>query len=297
MKPPFQRALAAALFSPPPGARPVDFTAPAGASALAAPDSVTWRVMKNPLTMFIGGVAAVILELAEPRVRTGVWDFTQFKTDPMGRMRRTGYAAMVTAYAPAEAARAMIAGINRMHGAIEARTPAGAHFRADDPELLVWVAATATFGFLEAYRAYGGPISARDADRFYEEARVAAALYGADAAPASTRACENLFSAMRPKLEPSPIVADFLAIVRAAPILPAPLRPLQNLAISAAIGVVPAWAQELLGLDARLAPGANSLLRALGAAADRVVLEYAPPAQACMRMGLAPAWLYRRARV
>jgi uncharacterized protein (DUF2236 family) len=33
-----------------------------------SPDSVSRCVFKNPLPLFIGGVAAVILELAEPRV-------------------------------------------------------------------------------------------------------------------------------------------------------------------------------------------------------------------------------------
>ena len=92
--------------APPPGMRPVDFSAPAGAPALFAPDSTTWRVMKNPVALIVGGIAAVILELAEPRVRTGVWEHTSFRRDPVTRMRRTGYAAWVTIYAPADAARA-----------------------------------------------------------------------------------------------------------------------------------------------------------------------------------------------
>jgi uncharacterized protein (DUF2236 family) len=62
-----------------------DFLRPAGAAALVSPDSVSWRVFKNPLSLFIGGVAAVILELAEPRVRTGVWEHTTFRTDPIRR--------------------------------------------------------------------------------------------------------------------------------------------------------------------------------------------------------------------
>src|SRR5262249_20842564 len=50
----------------------VDFSRPAGEPALVSPDSVSWRVFKNPVLLFIGGVTAVIMELAEPRVRTGV---------------------------------------------------------------------------------------------------------------------------------------------------------------------------------------------------------------------------------
>ena len=143
----------------PPGVTPVDFTAPPGAPALFAADSVTWRVMKNPVALMIGGIAAVLLELAEPRVRTGVWDFTRFKEDPAGRMRRTGYAALVTTYAPAEAARAMIARVNRMHAGIAGFTANDIPFRADDPELLDWVQATASFGFSEAYCRFVRPLS------------------------------------------------------------------------------------------------------------------------------------------
>ena len=77
---------------------PADFLRPVGEAALVPADSISWRVFKNPLSLFIGGVAAVILELAEPRVRTGVWEHTTFRTDPIRRLRRTGLAAMVTIY-------------------------------------------------------------------------------------------------------------------------------------------------------------------------------------------------------
>jgi uncharacterized protein (DUF2236 family) len=51
----------------------IDFSQPTGEAALVSSDSVSWRVFKNPLSLFIGGVTAVVMELAEPRVRTGVW--------------------------------------------------------------------------------------------------------------------------------------------------------------------------------------------------------------------------------
>ena len=75
---PLQSSLEAAtrvLFEP--VDRPsLDFSQPAGEAALVSPNSVSWRVFKNPLSLFIGGVTAVIMELAEPRVRTGVWEHT-----------------------------------------------------------------------------------------------------------------------------------------------------------------------------------------------------------------------------
>lgn len=52
----------------------IDFSVPPGEAALAASDSMSWHVFRNPISLFIGGVAAVILELAEPSVRAGFWE-------------------------------------------------------------------------------------------------------------------------------------------------------------------------------------------------------------------------------
>ena len=43
----------------------IDFSRPVGEAALVSPDSVSWRVFKNPLSLFIGGVTAVLMELAD----------------------------------------------------------------------------------------------------------------------------------------------------------------------------------------------------------------------------------------
>ena len=85
---PVQSILDAATRAPlDPGDRsPIDFSRPTGEAALVSPDSVSWRVFKNPISLFIGGVTAVIMELAEPRVRTGVWEHTNFRTDPIRRL-------------------------------------------------------------------------------------------------------------------------------------------------------------------------------------------------------------------
>lgn len=279
--------------APPPGLRPVEFAAPAGAAALFAPDSVSWRVMKNPVALVVGGFAAVILELAEPRVRTGVWDHTTFRTDPVTRIRRTGYAACVTIYGPAEIARAMIAGVARAHDRIEGRTPAGAPYRANDPDLLTWVHATAAFGFVETYNRYVRPLTPEDTDRFYAEGAPVAALYGAVNSPRSSAELDAIFAAMAPKLERSDIVFEFFSIIRAAPLLP--VKAVQRLMVRAAVSMTPDWARETLGLGPKfgLRGGEHTLLRALGAAAERVVLEEAPPAQACKRLGLPANYLYR----
>ncbi|WP_221239338.1 oxygenase MpaB family protein [Sphingomonas xinjiangensis] len=77
------------------------------------------------MTLYIGGVAAVLLERAEPRVRHGVWDDSSFKCDPGGRLRRTGMAATITVYGARSMFEATAARVNRMHAHVRGTTPEG----------------------------------------------------------------------------------------------------------------------------------------------------------------------------
>jgi uncharacterized protein (DUF2236 family) len=256
---------------------------------------VSWRVFKNPLSVFIGGMTVVIMELAEPRVRAGVWDHTSFRSDPVRRLRRTGLAAMVTIYGPRSTAEAMIARVRRMHDAITGVTPAGEAYRANDVALLDWVHATAAFGFLQAYHAYVRPLPRDVRDRFYAEGVHAAALYGATGAPRNEAELMKMFGATAERLERSDIIFEFLDIMRTAPVLPLPLRPLQHMLVRAAVELVPRWLTMKLGLEGHGLRGFEAeLMRQAGALADRVVIDASPAVQACRRMGLPADFLYLR---
>ena len=269
-----------------------DFLRPPGEAALVSPESVSWRVFKNPLSLFIGGVAAVIMELAEPRVRTGVWEHTTFRIDPIQRLRRTGRAAMVTIYGARSTAEAMITRVRRMHDRVAGSTPTGKAYRANDPELLNWVQGTAAYGFLQAYHAYVRPLSDVERERYYAEGTLAASLYGASAAT-SEAALEMRFKGMENRLERSDVLFEFLAIMRSAPILPLPLRPVQSLLIRAAIDLTPHWLRRIVGLtDHGLNALESAVVRQIGAFADRLILETNPAVQACRRMRLSANYLY-----
>jgi len=288
-------ASAGALLRPPHG-RMIDFSRPMGEAALVSADSLSWRIFKNPVALLVGGIAAVILELADPAVRTGVWEHSTFLQDPVGRLRRTGLAAMVTVYGPRSLSEPMIQGVVRMHRRISGATPAGETFTANDETLLNWVHATASYGFGEAYSRYVAPLGESEFDRLYAEGAPAARLYGALRAPASSAEVRALFDSMQDRLEQSDIVFDFLRIMRMTPTLPGPIRWLQPMLVRAAVDLIPGWIRERLALG----PGhglrrfERLLVRAAGAVADKIVLPDSPPAQACHRLGLPKAYLYRR---
>jgi uncharacterized protein (DUF2236 family) len=266
----------------------VDFSSPAGEPALAGPDSVCWQVFRNPVSLFIGGVAAVILELAEPRVREGVWTHSSFRDAPVERLRRTGLAAMVTVYGPRSVAEAMIARIVRVHDGVNGTTPEGLTYRANDPELLTWVHATAAYGFLRAFTTFVHPLTAAERDAFYAEGLEAGRLYGVPEPPASGADMDRILSAMAPQLSPSPVLLEFLRIMQRAPILPPGARLLQPMLVRGAIHLLPRWARRQLRLASRwnLRFAEAKLLRTAGRFAQRLRLDTSPAAQACLRLGL-----------
>ena len=272
------------LLRPPPGME-FDFSRPAGEPALAPSDGIAWQVFANPVVLFVGGVTAVLLELSEPSVRSGVWDHGGFRQDPGMRLRRTGFAAMMTVYGPRSAAERMIARVVRMHGKVTGTTPGGLPYRANDPRLLDWVQATATFGFTEAYHRYLRPLSALEKDAAFAEGELAARLYGALGAPRSWAAWEAMLAARAAGLEGSTILADFLRIMEETPLVPGPMRPLQRLLVRAAVEIVPEPVRSLAQLRGRgLRPGEATLVRGLARASTLLPLGDTPAAQAARRL-------------
>ena len=274
----------------------VDFTAPVGEPALLAPDSVQWRVYKNQIALGIGGIAAVLLEFAEPRIRSGVWDHSTYKADPIGRSKRTGVVAMLACYGPASTAKAAIGSVNRLHGKVKGETPSGEKYRAMDPVLLDWVSATASYGFLMAYDRFVHPLSDADKDRFMRDSDAIGREFGARHAPPTIDAFMDMMASLEPRFEPHPIIFEFLDIIqsgRAAPNVP---RFLHRAIARASVSLLPDHVRQRLDLGARfnLTRLDCMALKLAGRLADRRIDPQSPPCQASVRMGLPHDYLYRR---
>ena len=277
------------LMQPPPGMA-FDFSQPPGEPALAPQDGVAWRVFANPVALFVGGVAAVLLELSEPSVRSGVWNAGGFQRDPGMRLRRTGFAAMMTVYGPRSQAEKLIAHVVQLHGHVRGSTPDGLPYQANDPRLLDWVQATAVFGFSEAYHRYVQPLSPFEKDVAFAEGQLAAHLYGATGVPRTWAGWEDLLAKTAPGLEGSSILDEFMRIMAGAPLLPAPMRPLQRLLVRAAVEIIPEPVRSLPQLRGRgLRPGEATLVRALARGAALLPLGDTPPVQAARRLAASNA--------
>lgn len=272
-----------------------DYAKPPGVPSLIAPDSVQWRVFRNPIALGVGGVAAVLLEFADARIRSGVWDHSIYKLDPIGRSRRTGVAAMMGVYGPASAARALIGGVTRMHKRVEGTTPNGQAYKAMDPVLLNWVHATAAYGFLTAYCRFVKPLSATDQDRFFAEGQPVAELYGVTQTVKSRAEFMAMMESLAPGFEPHPINLEFLDIIQSGKAAPSVPRFLHRAMARGAVAILPPLVRQRLELGPEWdLTWADSLaLSAAGRLADLHRDRNSPAFQSAIRQGLPGefAWL------
>lgn len=272
----------------------VDYLVPAGDTGLFGPDTVTWRIHADFPGMLSGGLCALMLQTLHPRALAAIWDFSGFREDLVGRLRRTTAFVGGTSYAPGEAARAMIDRVRSIHAGIHGVTADGRPYAADEPELLVWVHVTEAFAFLQGYRRYGpAPVPDWAADAYYDEVRRIAEALGARDVPASEREVRAYLEEVRPQLvcdARSREVLDVLHRIR----LPVPAAGLsRDLFLHAGAALLPDWANAMLDRGSsqrirdRMAAGSLRML----APAFRAALKDGVAAQSCRRMGVDPAIL------
>ncbi len=216
------------------------------ADALFAPDSVAWQVNGDVVTMMIGGVSGLLLQMLHPAVLAGVWDHSDFRADMHGRLRRTAKFIAITTYDHAEAGQAAIAKVNRIHAKLGGVLPDGTPYRVTDPELLAWVHVTETISFLDAWIRYAQPampLSRQDA-YFDEMARVGQAL-GADPLPRTRAEAEALIASFRPRLRADDRTHEVAALVMRQTVGSPAIDMAAGLIMQAGMDLLPPWARAM----------------------------------------------------
>lgn len=241
------------------------YDVPLGDEGLFGSDSVTWRIHAD-VSMFVGGIAALMLQALHPRAAKVVAGSSRFREEPLHRLSRTGSFVAVTTYAGTPIAEAVIERVRRLHERIPG---------ASEPDLLTWVHVAEVVSFLEAHRRYV-PFPARgdDIDRYYDETAVVAERLGAAGVPHSAAEVTAYFDRVRPELTAGDDSADLMTFLR-RPISSDPATATAHaLFVRAAEAQLPRWAQELHGINLLpgsdlfvLRPAAFTALAALRAAA------------------------------
>ncbi len=228
--------------------------------ALFARDTIIWRVHGDVTTMMVGGVASLLLQMLHPAVLAGVWDHSSFRGDMLGRLRRTARFIALTTYGHRADAEAAIARVRRVHHQVRGVLPDGTLYAADDPDLLLWVHATETACFLDAWIRYAQPaMPLAEQDRYFAQAAVVARALGAVDVPDTRAGIVALIDRMRPGLRVDARTHEVarLLLDQRPPNLAA--MPIQQVTFQAAVDLLPAWARHMHGL--RTSPLARPIVQ------------------------------------
>lgn len=229
----------------------ISYDRPLGDPGLFGPESVTWRIHADFPGMMAGGVAALMLQTLHPLALAGVWDHSSFRTDILGRLRRTTAFVAGTTYAPTAEAERLIAMVRGIHRRVRGTAPDGRRYSAMSPPLLTWVHCTEVSSFLAGYEFYRGVrLSTAVKDRYFQETAVIARALGARKVPVSADEMQAYFEAVQPELEFSPRSQAVLEVLAAIE-LPIPLSAAaRGLFLGSGAQLLPAWARQKLRFGA-----------------------------------------------
>ena len=150
-----------------------------------APESIIRRLGNTPVTPFLGGGAAVLLQMAHPLVAAGVSAHSDYQRDLWRRLGRTLRALYLITYGSKTEADQAAAAVQTVHSRVVGTTstrlgrfPAGTNYSAADADLMLWVHATLVHSSLAAYERFQQPLTPSEQERYYREMTLMAKLFG-----------------------------------------------------------------------------------------------------------------------
>lgn len=268
-----------------------DELASAEDQGLFGPASVAWRVHGDS-AMLIGGLRALMLQTLHPLAMAGVADHSDYRSDPWGRLHRTGRFIGATTFGSTEVAERLIATVRAIHDRVEGTAPDGRPYSANDPHLLLWVHVTEVDSFLRAYNRYGsGKLTDAEQDRYVAEMAETARRLGAEDVPVNRAELRATLHDFRSECSYDDQARECMRFLLLPPV-PLPARGAYGLISAASIGLLPPWAQRMLrlpvppGIDPlAIRPAATVLTRTIGwlmseardqDLADRLLVDQTP---------------------
>jgi len=213
-----------------------------------APDRPIRRVHADA-SMFVGGLRALLLQSLHPLAMAGVAGHSGYRGDPWGRLQRTSYFLAVTTFGAADDAAETVRHIKAVHERVRGHAPDGRPYAASDPHLLSWVHLAEVDSFLRAHQRYGTePLDQVGRDGYVRDtARVAAELGVLDPPETETQLDAQL-DAYRGELDGTPEARATARFLLLHPPLPLAARVPYALLGAAAVGLLPRWTRQPLGL-------------------------------------------------
>ena len=209
------------------------------------------RQVHSDCAMFVGGMAALLLQSLHPLAMAAVADHSGYRTDPWGRLRRTSHFIAATTFGREEDAMAAIANVRAIHEHVTGTAPDGRPYAASDPRLLTWVHVAEVHSFLHAYEVYGErPLGQAARDGYVADMALIAAGLGVPDPPQTEAGVLAAIGRYRPELAGTPPAGEAARFLLREPPLPLVLRPVYAGLAAAAVALLPRWARRELRIPA-----------------------------------------------
>ncbi len=152
---------------------------------LFGPDSMMWRLTASVTPAGIGAGRALLLQTAHPWVTAGIDEHSIVRYDPLERARRTFIYISTMVYGSMPQVMAAANTVHKIHNSIEGHMPYEAgvfkensEYRANEVAAMIWVAATLWDTIVRMNEKLDGPLSPDEKEKFYEETKLFAMLFG-----------------------------------------------------------------------------------------------------------------------
>jgi uncharacterized protein (DUF2236 family) len=217
---------------------------------LFGPNSLVWRVHRDR-SFPLAAIRSLMIQALHPLAMAGVAQHSSWRQDPYGRLAATaGYVLTVT-YGDTAAAASAAARVRAVHTHVRGTDPAtGLSYRAEDPDLLLWVHAGMVDSIVEVVQRYGRTLDAVDADRYVAEMTRFAEIIGVpvNMVPASVAALREYLQSVDLR-QVTPAASEAIAVILDPPGLDDDTRALWHDLGQVAVGTLPTWARAMYGFE------------------------------------------------
>jgi uncharacterized protein (DUF2236 family) len=219
-------------------------------AGLFGPTSMVWRVHRDR-SFPLAAIRSLMVQALHPLAMAGVAQHSSWQHDPFGRLAATGGYVLTVTYGDTAAVESAAARVRAVHTHVRGTDPVtGLAYRAEDPDLLLWVHAGMVDSIAHIVQRYGRTLDPADADRYVAEMARFAEIIGVPSARVPTNV-----GALREYLESvdlrqlTPAASEAIAIVLDPPGLDRDTRELWHDLGQVAVGTLPAWARSMYGFD------------------------------------------------
>jgi uncharacterized protein (DUF2236 family) len=148
-------------------------------------DASVLRRVHRERALALAGPRALLMQAAHPLAVTGLLAHSSALEEPYERLGRTAETLSVIGFGSRADADRVTRRVRAMHRRVSGRLPvavgrypAGTSYRADDPELLLWILFTLADSGLVVYRRYVGALSREEEAAYWEDYKVVGRLFG-----------------------------------------------------------------------------------------------------------------------